>query len=334
MIAEKTSIESNHRGQSFILNALSFLTLLILMILLILSLYVIYTNIPGEPEYLNVNIQKIPKNIETKLSNAQQFYNNMKFNHNDISYIVNNDCDEEQRKRMERAFKELSDMVGKITFYSTGFSPDIEVSCSNDRGENVEKNYFVAGEGGAKEIIETGRYYIITNGIIFLYEGNKKWIKCPHPNIEMHELLHVFGFDHSDDKKSLMYSYLTSCDQVLDDSIVNELKRLYSEDNLPELYFENFTSIKKGRYLDFNFTIKNSGSVDSGNIILTIMEDDDVLEVRDLGVINFGAGVFLQTTNLRLNQRNPDQIRFIIDRENSIEEINEANNFAIISLTP
>ena len=339
MVMEKTGKESNLRGQSFMLNLLSSFTLFILFILLILSLYVIYINIPGEPEYLNVNI-KIPTDIETQsLSNTQQFYHNMKFNHNEISYRVNNDCSEEQSKRMELAFKELSGMVGEITFYSTGFSPDIEVSCTNeinyngyDMEENIEKNYFIAGEGGAKEIVETGRYYIITNGIIFLYEGNKKWIKCPHPNIEMHELLHVFGFDHLDDKKSLMYPYLTSCDQTLDDSIINELKKLYSEDNLPELYFENFTSIKKGRYLDFNFTVKNSGSVNSDNIILTIMEDYDILEVRDLGVINFGAGVFMQTTNLRLNKRNPNQIRFIIDKENDIEEINEANNFAIISL--
>ena len=74
---------------------------------------------------------------------------------------------------------------------------------------------------------------------------------CSYPNVELHELLHVLGFDHSENKKSIMYQLIESCDQILDQSIINQLKLLYAEENLPDLYFDKINVIKKGRYLPF-----------------------------------------------------------------------------------
>jgi hypothetical protein len=139
-----------------------------------------------------------------------------------------------------------------------------------------------------------------------------------------------------------MNPHLTSCDQKLDDSIINELKTLYSEENLPELSFEESAAIKKGIYLDFNITIKNSGAVgvDTKNIDLDVYEDDKLTKrfnlLNDLdfsgtnGNLSYGASVSAQINNLKLREMDPNKIEFIIDKDNKIKEIDESNNIAKI----
>ena len=212
------------------------LVILLLFLFAILGflVYLLYQYIPGEPEELSA-IFETPKLETGNLSyKVKQFYPTMKFNHNSISYEIDPSCGAEKRKRMKEAFGELSSKVGNIGFYEGG--DDIKVSCSEE-SEKLEKKanreFFIAGEGGARQIIPTGRYNVIMEGIILLY-GDEKEIKCEWPNVELHELLHVFGFEHSQDEDSLMYPYLHSCSQKLDESIIQDLGELYSQENLAD----------------------------------------------------------------------------------------------------
>ena len=54
--------------------------------------------------------------------------------------------------------------------------------------------------------------------------------------------------------------------------------KLYLEDNLPDLYFENVDAVIKKdflrTYIDFNLTIKNSGVVDASNIYFSVFLRD------------------------------------------------------------
>ncbi len=129
-----------------------------------------------------------------------------------------------------------------------------------------------------------------------------------------------------------MYQFIESCDQILDQSIINQLKLLYAEENLPDLYFDKINVIKRGRYLDFNLTVKNSGSINSGEVFLTILDEDSIIEQRNLGTFDLGAGITLATTNLKLKNLNPTHIDFILDRDDKIREIDENNNIANIKL--
>ena len=61
----------------------------------------------------------------------------------------------------------------------------------------------------------------------------------------------------------------------------------------------------------FNFSV-----FDSGKLIKT----------SSLGDVNYGAGVFVQIVNFKLNSRDPDKLSFVIDSENNIEEIDKNNN--------
>lgn len=304
---------------------LNIILFLLLVMVLLVGGYFLYLNFPGKPQILNVVTSPNQLEVSNFSYEVNQFYPNMKFNHNHISYSIGSDCSEEKKNNMIEAFSELQNKVGVISFSPVSNNPDIEVSCSESIKHSIEKEYFIAGEGGAKEIIQTGRYNVITQGIILLY-GEKKGVKCDWPNVELHELLHVFGFAHSSDKNSLMYPYLESCDQKLDESIISNIKELYSKENLPDLYFENVTAVKKGRYLDFNVTIKNSGTVDAENVFLSVFDDNDKIEDFNLKDITFGAGVTYSVQNLKLNSRSSTNINLAIDAEDLIKEIDEKNN--------
>ena len=108
-------------------------------------------------------------------------------------------------------------------------------------GENVTILYV---NGVKLRKIDNGRRRHFICSIIYLYANPQNSLNCNWPATELHELMHVFGFNHSMDSNSLMYPYLTSCNQKLDNSIIEELIRLYSIPNLPDLYFENISAIK------------------------------------------------------------------------------------------
>ncbi len=289
--------------------------------------YMLYQNLPGEPKSLIAAFEQPELETGNLSYEVKQFYPNMKFNHNSISYKINSDCDSEKRARMIAAFNELEDKVSAISFYESN-NPDIEVSCSAEEGDSVGRDFFIAGEGGAKEIIQTKRYNVITNGVVLLYDNPSNAIQCSWPNLELHELLHVFGFEHSSDENSLMYPYLESCSQKLDESIIQDLEELYSQENLADLYFAHVKAIKKGIYLDFNVTVRNSGVIDAEGVVLSVYDDKERIEDFDLRDISFGGGMNFQVFNIKLKNRNSDNIEIVIDPLNAIKELDEGNNVA------
>ena len=306
--------------------------LILLVAIFIFLIFLLFKYLPGAPKELNVTLSK-PFNTTINLSYAvKQFYPNMKFNSNSIYYKIATDCNSEKKQRMLEAFNEFETEVGIIKFYETQEDADIKIVCSEASRsvEDIDEDFFIAGEGGAKEVVQTGRYNVITEGVILLYNSSRG-VKCDWPNIELHELLHVFGFDHSLDSNSIMYPILQSCNQRLDESIVGDLKKLYSQENLADLYFLEVEGVKKGIYLDFNVTVKNSGTINAGNIILRVIEGDAKIEDFDLGEIAFGGGVTYSVTNLRLKKRSVQEIKIVLDGDNLIGEIDENNNMATIS---
>jgi len=278
-------------------------------------------------------IKKAPIIQNQTYEEVRQFFPNMKFNHKEISYSIGNKCDTKKQKRMKEAFEELSSKVGLIKFYEVLDNADIEVICEEEK-RNIEEEYFIAGEGGAREIIPTGRYNIISGGTVILHGNPHGFLECNWANVELHELIHVFGFNHSENPNSLMYPYLESCEQQLDETIIDKLIELYSIGNFPDLYFEDVEAVQKRKYLDFNLTIKNSGAVDARNAKFSVFEDDELIQTFDLGdeekEIKYGAGIFIKIENLKLKSANPYKISFVIDSEDLIKEVDEENNIARI----
>ena len=291
--------------------------LIVLMALLAVSVYLAYNfyldNSSIVEQFKPVVINASEPSYESELL----FFPDMRFNHNRISYKIGTECGIQKISDMEAAF----DYIEKITdfsFYESFDETDIAVDC----GEQFNKaDLFIAGEGGPSSFVDTGKYNVILEGkIVLLYDNNDCGDK-----VALHELLHVFGFKHSDNKNSIMYN-ITSCKQVVTDDIINELNRLYSINSLPDLFLKDIVAFKHGRYLDINFTAKNQGLIDADNVRVELYSDSDEIDSFDLGKIEFGSGKIINAVNVRLSSRQVDKIDIYADKNNQIEELDEDNN--------
>lgn len=133
---------------------------------------------------------------------------------------------------------------GIMIFNESKYDGDINISCM--LYEDIEGGS--AGIGGS-EFYEGERK--ILKGFVELYEIGEDYVDCEsYPNTALHEILHVLGFDHINNKESIMYpgddEYALDekeyC-QKIDKKIVECLKNIYSNgqngsscNGLPFLY--------------------------------------------------------------------------------------------------
>ncbi|MEK6885369.1 MAG: matrixin family metalloprotease [Nanoarchaeota archaeon] len=252
-----------------------------------------------------------------------QFEPNLRFNHNDISYYINPTCPESKKSKFENALFLLSDKTKIITFYTTNEEDaDILVGCSKESYEQ-ETNVFVAGEGGPTEYITSKFYPVIKKGKVLLYEEDK----CDYPITELHELFHVFGFDHINDSKMIMYPYI-DCQQIINPEVIEELVRIYSVKPAAELYFDNVSAVRTGMYLNFAASVRNEGLITAKAVMLELYADNEKVSVFNLETIEFGTGVTYTAQNVKLPNNNVQNVEFKIvtitdelDKNNNVIEL-------------
>ena len=88
---------------NFVIEKTFYIILIMLFIGLILFLsYYIYLNLPRDPQQLEVSTN--PATQEPITTNVTQFYPNMKFNHNKITYSIDDKCDLNKITRIEKSF--------------------------------------------------------------------------------------------------------------------------------------------------------------------------------------------------------------------------------------
>ena len=247
------------------------------------------------------------------------FAENMRFNHNLISYWIDKDCDKVRRDDMVAAFSIFSDEVKVISFYEGNASSDIKVECSNDFVE-LGGELFAAGEGGPSRIINTSGFKVIEEGKVILYNGED----CVYPIVALHELGHVFGFDHSPDIRNIMYN-TSNCWQRMSPDMGKVMRELYLIEALADARVESVNGKMQGRYLDFNISILNEGLVRIDSIDLTVIADGEVVDVVDLGDIEIGYGRTLKVENMLLSGK-VEVMEFVVDKKNLVRELNEDNN--------
>ncbi len=298
------------------------LLIVVVIILMAFGSFYIYNNLPINPTKFTT--EKIEENFTKVISYEATpvFAENMRFDHNEISYFIENSCSNLRVSKMEEAFRIFNEKIEIVSFYKINDSDKAEILIScYEEDIQVGDNLFAAGEGGPTKIVKIGRFNIIEKGRIYLYKEQE----CDYPIVELHELLHVFGFDHSKDPKSIMYS-VYRCDQKITLNIINTLKELYSIEPLPDAKITELSVVKKGRYLDFNITISNEGLADIENISLMILSEGKEISQFYLQEIYKGYARTLIITNSKMFSSNINTIDFYIDYENLIPEIDESNN--------
>jgi len=258
-------------------------------------------------------------NSNFSLNNSEnstlQFYSSMRFPEESISYKIEG-CSLKRLNDMEEAF----DLVEKETildFYPVEYGQEITITCEDTI--EIEGNLFTAGEGGPTNVTIIDGFNIIESGKILLLRDST----CERPNIAIHELLHVLGFTHSENRQNIMYK-ISECDQTMGDDLIDFINEIYAIPNQPDLLFENASVVMRGKYLDINFSIRNNGLRYSEESILRIMVDGKEVEEMKISPIEMGEGIRGYMKNILIKQISINNIDFIID--SNFEELNKLNN--------
>jgi len=295
--------------------------IIFLLILLGLAGYFLYLNLPGNPVDLIFVNEGTTSDETIEYATSKQFYDNMRFRDKKISYKIGSACDAKKNLEVEEVFSILESKT-LLDFYpaSSDSGAEITIFCSEIEPEPEREGYFVAGEGGPSEVINTTLYGVILSGEASFFREEK----CDSANIALHEILHVLGFDHNNNPDSILFPTL-DCDQTLDNSIVDDINLLYSVESAPDLKIVDVSATKSGRYLDFSIEVINQGLQDADNVVLNIYADDEFVKNFDLDKIKIGTKKFLDVTNLKIS-RSDKKIAFVVDANNVGNELFENNN--------
>ena len=290
--------------------------------IMLLSAGFLYQSVPIESIGMNL-LNDDPEAVSiVNYGTTPVFAKNLRFNHNDISYFIDSSCASVRVEAMDEAFDIFEEQMEILSFYKSGPDSDILVGCSEDYIDLGER-LFAAGEGGPSRIINTSQFKTIQRGKISLYRDPQ----CDYPVVELHEIGHVFGFGHIENKNSIMYN-ISNCDQRITPDMIDIIRNLYSIEALPDAKIDELFAIKKGRYLDFNITVLNEGLIGIDNITLTIVAGEDVIQTIPLDSIGIGYGRTLRATNVKLPSASIEKINFIVDYNDRVREFDETNNEA------
>lgn len=294
------------------------LILLVLLVgLLAVGGYIVYDRLPREAVPLIPQFQTPPP-VMQNYTPSVQFYPNMRFTDNRISYSIESGCTASKRATAMGAFTILEEKT-PLSFYEAA-DAEISVICSELPPSAEKKGHFIAGEGGPTEILNGSDYSIIVAGTFSLYRDET----CKTPHIALHELLHVLGFDHNTNPASILYPTL-DCDQTLDAYLVDEINRLYSVPSKPDLELVSASGTKAGKYISFEVTVVNRGLADVADTSLWVYADDRFVKEFDLDAIPIASRKTLTVGNFSVG-RSTQRITFEIDGAHTIDELREDNN--------
>jgi len=259
------------------------------------------------------------------ISTEMQFYKNMRFSNPEISYKIENNCSLEKKNKMKRAFDYMTNLT-ILNFYPVNGNEEITVSCE-EKTKPSGNGFFVAGEGGPTKIIAGDNFYVIFKGEILLLRDSK----CENPNIEIHELLHVLGFNHSQNKNNIMYP-VSDCSQTIGNEIPEKLNELYSFPSYPDLKIGNVSADILGRYLNINLSVENIGLKDSQSERIIIYADGEKIKETKLDGIKIGEQLGVQITNIFVMKIKIENLKIIVETDSN--ELSLENNQITLTRLP
>jgi hypothetical protein len=293
-----------------------------LFVFLVIAFLLVYFFIPrGLTEFDSYN-SPVNSNFNVNSSNNLQFYKNMRYQDQIISYKIDNICTLQKRNEIEEAFDIISNST-ILTFFPVSKDEEISIRCSNEN--IVNGNTFVAGEGGVTNVTVVGDYHIIFRGMVLLIRDSN----CPKPNVAIHEIFHSLGFNHSINPNNIMYEIM-DCKQTIGEEIPQLINELYSIPSLPDLSFEEINAFMNGNYLNANISIRNNGFQNAPSSQVYIYVDNTFVKKLNVDDIEIGFGKKIYLSNFWINNININEIKFEIVGD--FDEIDNSNNVYILSV--
>jgi len=298
------------------------------VLLVAFAVWFFYWQMPGEGVELIevVEVGQEYEQVNIEYGATPVFSENMRFNHNLISYYIEPDCSEDREQKMKEAFAIFHDKMRIISFYETQKGDaDILIGCSREYVD-AENGMFIAGEGVPSKYLNGTVFNIILEGKVTLYRETE----CDdYPVVELHELMHVFGFNHINNPDSIMYN-ISKCNQRITQDMVETINSLYSIKPLPDVYIDFVNATKKRYYIDFNISVKNKGLVDAEDVILTVSTESGEVKEFDMENVSFFTTRALSVQNLKLPSRWDEEITFEVSLNNGGLEMSKDNNIVMM----
>jgi len=294
-----------------------------------LSYWNIINESEGTTNFTASNFSK-PEKISVNTSYPLLFQN-IRWNHmplkvyldresgRDISWFGEDDLND--FRSATRIWEEKTDRT--VSFVETNNREEADIIVEWVRKLNVTRGIKIVGEGGPS-VIDTGLFNLTIAGEIYLVPSD---VSCRNVNRGLHELGHVLGLDHTDDREDIMYPY-ESCLLVITEGAIKTIKELYRIEPKPDLYFLNASAIKTGRYLNLEFVVKNQGLLNSTST--SVLFKIDNYSIDSFSILSLSPG---EAYILRKTTRSPisfNLIELLVDPENLVDELNEDNNEIIL----
>ncbi|MDD5699955.1 MAG: matrixin family metalloprotease [Candidatus Nanoarchaeia archaeon] len=291
--------------------------LAVLFVLLALSLLFLYLFMPFNVIEFFSSSGNSNFSLNSSMPSEMQFYPNLRYSSSNISYDIDSAlCTIKKQDDMTRAL----DIVQNITilnFHQADLEPNILITC--DDKIVVEKDYFVAGEGGPVNITKSGDLNVISSGRILLLKESD----CGSPNVAIHELFHALGFNHSANRNNIMYP-VTKCSETIGEDIPELINELYSVPSYSDMAFGETSAFIHGRYLDTNITVLNNGLIKSGSFEMIISSVGKEIDKQAIGALEVGTGITFTFRNIRLDDANIKELEY--ELQCGFNEISRDNN--------
>ncbi len=176
---------------------------------------------------LNESANNYIKGVVKNYSNKDNFYwEQMPVTY---SFEINDSkiCSENQKNRLRIAFENIKKETNGKVFFVEDFDGKIKIFCNDLRISDLNEtgDYF----SEAKTSYEFKGNKITSAEIIFygsdiLHNSEQECL-----DLEFHEILHCFGFEHNDNENSIMYfKKLDNCKNEIDKEIIDKLFRIYN----------------------------------------------------------------------------------------------------------
>ena len=205
------------------------------MIFLVSSLIILFiiNNKINFEDYSSSITNNLLSEVQQNSILEERVKSNFYWNHMPITYKIENEkaCGKIQLSRIKWAFQKIEEeTLRSVSFKEADNKEDITISCYA-YAPSPQIGYITFAN---TEVTEVANDKISKAKIKFYNASNSKRSGgcVDYPDVEIHEILHAFGYSHQDNPDSIMYKKTRNCRMDLfkiDNWIISELKNIYQK---------------------------------------------------------------------------------------------------------